>query len=362
MGYDYHIYRPKNKLSLVKELELIEKSYSSSIKNQYSEYCIEFNLKEIHKFHQIKEKWSIKNNNFYLANRDFVYNVDDLVHIIKKKNIFQWCFISSPSYGDEANLGFQLRIDTDENDLVFLIGLPYKDLEKSKTDLYNLFIQLTKYGIYLGVNDYDDSRKNLDQFIDLNSSTKPSETWQLNLSHHSFSHGNGYAINSKYQDENLSTYRLTEVKVGFSKYHFKHNDINEYSVKVLKALSLCFDDLKINPQFRSSNSNLINEIEQLKKGKFNLYSEIILEENSPIINATDIDDLFEIMDNRLMVGPFKLDESHNFFVKLHIEKEGEADSEFKIFITCTHDDELEKHFKSEVEKKLNIELEYIGAE
>lgn len=130
----------------------------------------------------------------------------------------------------------------------------------------------------------------------------------------------------------------------------------------MKALSVCFDDSKINLRFSSKNSALINEIETLKKGKFNLSSRILLGKNQPKIRAENINYLFETEFNRLIANHFPLVKNFTLFANLSITKEENEKREFKIYITCSYHEEQDEYLKNEVAKKLGIALEYIGME
>lgn len=363
MGLDYNIYQSKKKLTIEKALKLIDENYHNAVKTKWSEYYVDFNLKNIQTFKKIKENWAIENDTFHLSDKGLLLNPRDIIHLIETNPLFESCWLSSQGLGRGEALGYRLTIEIKKQALEFEISLPYKDLEKSKSVLFDLLLHLKKEGIHLGFHDYEleiaHVKPLFDQLVDLNSSTKPSFTWQLNINGYSFFHGNGYAVNSQFNEASQETYRMRGIKIGFPDFYFKHRPLNTYSVSLLQALSSYFKDDKIRLSFTSTNPDIIDEVGMIQKGRFHLSSKIDLSKSPLKPNKDLIESLFEIEDNELFARYIRLDKTHDFYVHLGLEGKKIDDLNLKIYIE--YDLDQEEDYQEKVEKKLGLELEYIGA-
>lgn len=365
MGLDYHIYKPKESLKLSNAIDLIQSSYANSIKTKYSEFFIEFSLLNTEKYVPIVEKFNLIENTFHLSNSDFNCNSLNYISIIGNSGLYNRLHITSEGYYGDNRFGYSLQIDNEKLDLIFNIGLPYRDLHHSKKLLSDLIRHLHSEGIYLGLSDYDNTEKYVEQLINQNSSNKPSYTWQLNISDFYYRHGNGYAPNSNFENKEDKTYRLTGIRVGFPEYYFKHKNISEdkkinnYTVSLLKALTKYFEE-KTRMQFTSANYSLINRLQDESENRFKLSSTINLMEMSESITEQQLNNLFEIGYNQYTLSNIKLHEDHNFNCKLSIVKEKEDEIEFLLYTDYTIN--KEENYRTKIENSLKLALEYVGAE
>jgi len=344
---------------------LIQYYYDNSIKSDYSEYFIEFSLVNTEKYPLILEAFQMNGNRFHFFSPEFSCQTLDYLSTIEKVNLYTNCFIrSSGNYEDDA-IGYSLQIDNENLELVLDIGLPYSNLELSKKLLSELIRHLNSEGIHLGFSDYNNIEEYIDQLINLNSTVKPSFTWQLNLSNYSYSHSNGYASNSNYSDKDNKTYRMRGINIGFPKHYFKHknieehNKINNYSSRLIAALSKYFSDT-CRIQFTSKNLKLLTSCKSTVNDNFKLSSMIDLRETVAKVKETDLRELFETGYNNYTLNWVRLNEEHDFQCKLSIVKEDDNDTELLIYSRYKID--MEEENQKKIEDVLNIELDYYGAE
>jgi len=361
MGLDYHIYKPREKLELSKAIDLIESLYLNSIKTKYSEYFLEFSLSNIEKYHSLR----LNQNSFHFYSSEFSCKTEDYISTLENINLYSNCYIRSKRYSEDSELGFSLQIDNENLELILDIELPYADLNESKKLLSELIRFLNAEGIYLGLSDYDKIEEYVNQLINLNSSVKPSFTWQLNISNYSFSHSNGYAINSKYNPNDNKSYRMTGIRIGFPKHYFKHkniderNKINNYSARLILALSKYYKRSS-RIQFTSKNLELLKSCKSSNKDGFRLSSKIDLTEYVIEIKESLLHELFEAGYNEYTLSEIKLNKEQEFNCKISLIKEESED--IKLFVYSNYAIDKEEVRRKQIEKVLNIELEYFGAE
>lgn len=361
MGLDFHRYKPREKLELGNAIDLIESLYLSSIKTKYSEYFLEFSLNNIEKYHSL----NLSQNSFHFYSSEFSCQTEDYISTIENFNLYSHCYIRSKRYSEDNELGYSLQIDNQNLELILDIELPHADLNESKKLLSELIRFLNSEGIYLGLSEYDNIDEYISQLINLNSSVTPSFTWQLNISNYSFSHSNGYAINSKYNPNDNKYYRMTGIRIGFPKHYFKYkniderNKINIYSARLLLALSKYFKRPS-RIQFTSKNLELLKSCKSSKKDGFKLSSKIDLTENVIKIKENLLYALFETGYNEYTLSEIQLNAEQEFNCKISLLKEETED--IKLFVYSNYRIDKEEIRKKQIEKVLNIELEYVGAE
>lgn len=361
MGLDYHIYKPREKIELSNAINLIESLYLNSIKTKHSEYFLEFSLRNIEKYHSLK----LNQNSFHFYSSKFSCNTEDYISTIKNNILYSHCYIRSKRYSEDNEFGYSIQIDNENLELILDIELPYADLSESKKLLSELIRFLNSEGIYFGLSDYDSIEEYVNQLINLNSSVKPSFTWQLNISNYSFSSTNGFAINSKYDSNDNKTYRITGIRIGFPKHYFKNknieerNKINNYSARLISALSK-YNNRTSRIQFTSKNLELLNSCKSSKKDGFKLSSKIDLTENFIELKESLLHKLFEAGYNEYTLSEIKLNEEHEFNCKISLLKEEAEDIKLLVYLDYLIDKEEIR--RKQIEKVLNIELEYFGAE
>jgi len=225
---------------------------------------------------------------------------------------------------------------------------------------------LNSEGIHLGFGDYDNIDSYLNTLVDLNSSTKPSFTWQLNIDNFSFKHGNMYGHNSKFGDSKDNSYRMASLKIEFPDYYFVHKNLKErdkidkYSTRLIKALSKYFHGDKTSINFASSNIEIIDKIQNIESNNFRLSSKLDLSKLKKRVTINDINHLFIIGNNEYTLSYVQLSKDNKFEMKYSIEKED--DNELKLLIYVRYDYEDEEIRKVLVEEELGFELEYLGVD
>lgn len=365
MGLDYHIFKPKEALSLSNALGLIQSISKSAVRNEFSEHFIDFSLNIFEKFPDILKAFQLKGNKFHLTSPEYSCAILDYIPIVENDNLYNHIYINSSGHYEENKLGFFIQIDNENLDLKFDIGLPFADLKLSKQLLCNLIRHLLSEGIYLGMNNYDDIEKYIDQLINLNSDAKPSFTWQLNISDFSLKHNNSYMKNTNYGSNEKSSYRMGGIRVGFPAHYFKHKNLKErdklnfYSSRLLVALSKYFDDsCKIN--FASSNLDLLKSLSLSNKNNFKLSAKIDLKSLDKSVSPSEIRSLFETGNNEYSLSSIKLNIEHEFFCTVSIKQEDDDPIQLRIYSDYKIDKEEE--YKRQIEEELNLKLAYIGAE
>lgn len=368
MGLDYYKYRPKEKLELVEILDLIEEKARDAIKNEYSEYYLDFSVNNTNLFLNAMKTFQLNENLYHFSSDGFCCDTLDYETLFGNTKLYDRVIICTRGNYSENELGYLLSIDVENLNLIFDIGLPYADLKQSKIELSKLLRFLNSEGIYLGLSDYDQIEDQVDQLIDLNSRTKVSNTWQLNIGNYSLKHSNAYAINSKFEKKDDETYRLQGIRIGFPDHYFKHKNISEekkigkYCSKLLKTLTKYFDKENTRIQFTSKEKMLIDHYNQVKvkAAEFTLSTIVDLSNLTHKVNADQISQLFETGINEYSLTSIRINSKHKFTCKLSLQKEDDNDFVFLIYSDYKMDEENNQ--REDIERELNLELEYIGAE